>query len=169
MVADVRIRMILEKKRIKSKIFFCENRNFLNFASGNYLMQNRTLFVFIFSAALLLFGCSDRKSLNRELEKMADNLNKSAPVQLDEHTVFLRAEVTADNVFRYCYKIINTNAPQSLMEAVEAQTKTNIREAFRMNPDLRLFTVNDVNIDYVYTDSAGQPIKTIHITPKDYK
>jgi hypothetical protein len=55
------------------------------------------------------------------------------------------------------------------MEAVEEQTRTNIREAFRLNPDLRIFTVNDVRIDYIYTDSVGNVVKTIHITPEDYK
>ena len=38
-----------------------------------------------------------------------------------------------------------------------------------MNPDLKIFTANDVKIDYIYTDSAGKILKTIHITPKDYK
>ena len=100
---------------------------------------------------------------------MAENLNQSAPAQLDEHTIFLGAEVTDENVFQYRYQIVNTPNPQAMMQAVEDQTKNNIKEAFRINPDLRIFTKNNVNIDYIYTDSSGNVLKTINITPKDYK
>ncbi|MEA5063516.1 MAG: hypothetical protein VB054_09320, partial [Petrimonas sp.] len=81
----------------------------------------------------------------------------------------LGAGVTEENVFQYRYQIMNTPDPQSMMQAVEEQTRANIREAFRLNPDLKIFTANDVKIDYIYTDSAGTILKTIHITPKDYK
>ena len=101
--------------------------------------------------------------------KMAENMNSTAPVQLDNHTLFLGADVTEENLFQNRYRLLNTDDPQSLMEAVEEQTRTNIREAFRLNPDLRIFTVNDVRIDYIYTDSVGNVVKTIHITPEDYK
>ncbi len=107
--------------------------------------------------------------MHRQLVKMAENMNSTAPVQLDNHTLFLGADVTEENLFQYRYRLLNTDDPQSLMEAVEEQTRTNIREAFRLNPDLRIFTVNDVRIDYIYTDSVGNVVKTIHITPEDYK
>lgn len=100
---------------------------------------------------------------------MADNLNKSVPVRLDDHTLFLGAGVTEDNVFQYRYQLMNTAEPLSMMLAVEEQTRANIREAFRLNPDLKIFTANEVDIDYIYTDSAGSILKTIHITPEDYK
>ena len=107
--------------------------------------------------------------MHRELVKMADNLNKSVPVQLDDHTLFLGAGVTEDNVFQYRYQLVNTAEPLSMMLAVEEQTRANIREAFRLNPDLKIFTENEVDIDYIYTDAAGSILKTIHITPEDYK
>ncbi|HHT30516.1 MULTISPECIES: hypothetical protein [Petrimonas] len=118
---------------------------------------------------LLFIQCSGGDKLHRQLVKMAENMNSTAPVQLDNHTLFLGADVTEENLFQYRYRLLNTDDPQSLMEAVEEQTRTNIREAFRLNPDLRIFTVNDVRIDYIYTDSVGNVVKTIHITPEDYK
>lgn len=132
-------------------------------------MRNKLHFIALFAVSLLLVNCSNNKKLHQELVKMANNLNKSAPAQLDDHTTFLGADVTENNVFQYRYQIINTSHPQSMMQEVEEQTRANIREAFRMNPDLRIFTANDVKIDYIYTDSAGKILKTIHITPRDYK
>jgi len=34
---------------------------------------------------------------------------------------------------------------------------------------LKIFTANDIRIDYIYTDSVGNELRTIHITPEDYK
>lgn len=133
-------------------------------------MRNKLHFILLIVTSFLFLQCSgDSKKLHRDLVKIADNLNKSAPAQLDDHTTFLGADVTETNVFQYRYQIINTPNPQSMMQAVEEQTRNNIKEAFQLNPDLKIFTVNKVNIDYIYTDSVGNVVKTIHITPKDYK
>ncbi len=132
-------------------------------------MRSKIHLIFLVGFPLLLLQCSGDKRLHRELVKMADNLNKSVPVRLDDHTLFLGAGVTEDNVFQYRYQLMNTAEPLSMMLAVEEQTRANIREAFRLNPDLKIFTANEVDIDYIYTDSAGSILKTIHITPEDYK
>ncbi|MDO5664761.1 MAG: hypothetical protein Q4G63_05855 [Bacteroidia bacterium] len=132
-------------------------------------MRNKLYIIFLITFSLLLLQCSNEKKIYQELEKMANNLNKSAPTQLDDHTTFLGANVTETNIFQYRYQIINTPDPQSMMQAVEEQTRANIKEAFKMNPNLKIFTANGVSIDYIYTDSLGQVLKTIHITPKDYK
>ncbi len=149
--------------------YFLSYINFFNFVSRFYVMRNKLYIIFLITISFLLLQCSTDKRLHQELVKMADNLNQSAPAQLDEHTTFLGANVTEDNIFQYRYQIINTPDPQSMMQAVEEQTRANIREAFRMNPDLKIFTANNVKIDYIYTDFAGKILKTIHITPKDYK
>ncbi len=134
-----------------------------------YDMRDKIHIIFLITISILLLQCSSDKRLHQELVKMADNLNKSTPAQLDDYTTFLGANVTEDNVFQYRYQIINTFDPQSLMQAVEEQTRANIKEAFRINPDLKIFTTNNVEIDYIYTDSVGKLLRTIHITPKDYK
>lgn len=132
-------------------------------------MRNKLHFTALIIASLLLLNCSNTQKLNEQLTQIAENLNKSTPVLLDDYTVFLNASVTDDNIFQYKYQIVNTTDPQSLMQEKESQTLVNIKVAFRINPDLRVFTKNNVIIDYIYTDSIGQVIKTIRITPKDYK
>ena len=132
-------------------------------------MRNKFHLIFLIGFSLLLLQCSGDGRLHRKLVEMADNLNKSVPAQLDDHTIFLGADVTEGNVFQYRYQLVNTAEPQSMLRAVEEQTKNNIREAFRLNPDLKIFTENEVKIDYIYTDSAGNILKIIHITPEDYK
>mgnify|MGYP001210654988 FL=1 len=131
-------------------------------------MKNKILSFLMFLVSILWLSCSNN-NLNKELNTMATNLNEAAPAQLDENTLFLGAQVDVDNTFKYLYQIINTNNADSIMNEMEEQTRDNIKEAFRINPDLAIFTANDINIEYVYHDSLGQVIKTIHITPQDYK
>lgn len=136
-------------------------------------MQNKYLYLIALIIPLLWIGCNSKERQSKELAKtltqMASDLNQLVPTQLDENTMFLGAEVTSDNVFKYMYQIINIEDPASLMDDVEVQTRANIREAFVLNPSLKVFTDNMVLIDYIYTDEQGEIIRTIHITPEDYK
>lgn len=133
-------------------------------------MQNNIKTIILLLSIILFVSCSNKKKeLNEELNKIAAELNNSAPVQLDVNTIFFGAEVTPDNIFKYKYKIINTENPSALLEKMEYQTRENIKEAFRINPNLQIFTANNVEIHYIYTDSLGEILKTIEITPKDYK
>ncbi len=133
-------------------------------------MQVRiNIIVFLLSIGLFISCSNKKKELNNELNKIAIELNNSAPIQLDKNTLFLESEVTSDNIFVYKYKIINSDNPEELVRKMEYQTRENIKEAFRINPNLQIFTANDVEIHYIYTDSLGEIIKTIEITPKDYK
>lgn len=133
-------------------------------------MQRKIFFIFSVVVWLLLSSCSGNdKKLNEKLNKMADDLNESVPVQLDDHTMFMGAHVTADNVFQYNYQIIHVQNPDSLLDATEHQILTNLKEAFKMNPDLRIFTQHHLNIEYIYSDSNGMVIRKIEITPENYK
>ena len=76
-------------------------------------MRNKFQVLFLIGLSLLLLQCSGDKRLHRELVKMADNLNRSVPAQLDDHTLFLGAGVTEDNIFQYRYQLLNTADPQN--------------------------------------------------------
>lgn len=136
-------------------------------------MQNKYLYLLAIIIPLMWTSCAGKEKKSKDLAKalteMADNLNKLTPTQLDENTLFLGAEVTSDNKFKYLYQIINIESPESLMDNVEVQTRSNIREAFQINPGLKIFTDNMVLIDYIYHNEQGEVIRTIHITPNDYK
>jgi hypothetical protein len=100
---------------------------------------------------------------------MAVELNESAPVSLDQYTRFEEATVTNDNVFRYRYSVTNINNPDSLLESRKDELMKNIRTMFSTNADLRIFTENNVVIEYDYTDEQNNHIRTIRINPEDYQ
>ncbi len=95
-------------------------------------------------------------------------LNESAPVMLDQFTRFEEASVTVDNVFRYHYTVLHTNNPDSLLENRYQSLRENILTMLSTNTDLRIFTDNEVTMEYIYSDEDHRNIRTIRINPEDY-
>lgn len=136
-------------------------------------MRNRYLYILALVIPIMWIGCTNKEKSHKDLAKvlsgMAANLNSDAPIQFDEHTVFIGAEVDANNTFKYLYKIINVEDAKTMMNDVEIQTRARIRDAFAGDDKLKIFTDNKVYIDYIYTDESGDTLRVIHITPEDYK
>ncbi len=112
---------------------------------------------------------SPEKALNKKLVEMAAGLNESAPVMLDRYTRFEGASVTPENVFRYSYTVVHATNADSLVEKGLEAIKGNIGKEFASNPDLRVFTENNVHVEYVYNDENGRTIRSLQITPDDYR
>lgn len=100
---------------------------------------------------------------------MAANLSTSTPVMLDPYTRFDGASVTEDNIFQYNYTILNTQDPEKMVNDMMVTMESEMKEQFKMDPSLRIFTENNVTIEYIYKNTDGGNIRTIKITPKDYK
>ena len=126
------------------------------------------LSVIFFSLLILQCNTGDRE-LHKKLTQMAAELNESAPVSLDQYTRFEEATVTTDNVFRYRYSVTNSNNPDSLLQSRKGELMKNIKTMFSTNAELRIFTENDVVIEYIYTDENNSNIRTITINPEDYQ
>ena len=133
-------------------------------------MKKSLLILSIVIFSILITQCeSDRKAINKKLTEMANNLNQSAPVMLDDFTRFDNAAVTSDNVFQYNYTVLNTQNPDSLIKEVERSLIKNIKFEFNTNPQLLFFKENNVSIDYVYNDENNQVIRRIQIDSSNYK
>jgi len=121
----------------------------------------------IFSLLFVQCNPGDR-ALNKKLSEMASELNESTPVMLDQFTRFDQASVTADNVFRYHYTVLHPNNPDSLLENRFQSLRENILTLLSTNADLRIFTENEVTMEYIYSDENHRIIRTIRINPEDY-
>lgn len=133
-------------------------------------MRKTFFFLSVIFFSLLIVQCNTGdKELHQKLTQMAAELNESAPVSLDQYTRFEEASVTTDNVFRYHYSVMNINNPDSLLENRVEELMKNIKTMFSTNADLRIFTENDVVIEYIYTDENNSNIRTITMNPEDYQ
>ena len=61
------------------------------------------IFLIVFSLLLLLQCKPEGKALHKQLNRMALDLNESAPVMLNSHIRFEGASVLSDNVFPVSY------------------------------------------------------------------
>lgn len=133
-------------------------------------MQKTSFLISMLLVALLAAGCtSNEKALHKKLSEMAVELSASTPVMLDPYTRFDGALVTPENVFRYHYTVLNTQNPQQLVNDMMRTMESEMKATFATNPDLRIFTQNNVTVEYIYTDSTGENIHTVTIKPQDYK
>ncbi|MBF6597665.1 MAG: hypothetical protein ITF98_05500 [Fermentimonas sp.] len=132
-------------------------------------MKKSLLILSIVIFSILITQCeSDRKAINKKLTEMANNLNESAPVMLDDFTRFDNAAVTSDNVFQYNYTVLNTQNPDSLIKEVENSLIKNIKLEFNTNPQLLFFKENNISIEYVYNDENKQLIRRMQIDSSNY-
>lgn len=123
-----------------------------------------TLLVF-----LLIIGCFSEKNASKDLNKIADVLNASTPIEMDEHTIFIKAFVTDKNIFQYWYQVVNTSSPEVLLEGVEEQIRSQIKEAFEIDKRLQVFKKYNTPIEYIYLNEEGDTLAIIEIMPEDYK
>lgn len=120
--------------------------------------------------ALLFVQCTSKsKELNKKLIEMADNLNESTPAVLDQYTRFDSVSVTSDNIFQYYYTLINITNPQELLNKQKEEIINNMGEAFTTDKSLRIFTENEVTLQYIYRDTTHNVIDVITIDSDKYK
>ena len=100
---------------------------------------------------------------------MADNLNESTPAVLDQYTRFDSVSVTSDNIFQYYYTLINITNPQELLNKQKEEIINNMGEAFTTDKSLRIFTENEVTLQYIYRDTTHNVIDVITIDSDKYK
>lgn len=133
------------------------------------LMERVNKYLLNLFVVLLLIGCSSENKAHKELKQIADILNGSTPIEMDEHTLFLKASVTNENVFQYWYQVINTDSPEKMIEDVDHQIRSQIKEAFALDKRLRVFKKHNTDIQYIYLDEEGNTLTVIEIKPEDYK
>lgn len=134
------------------------------------MRMRKTSFILFFIFSLLFVQCNPGdRDLNQKLSEMTRELNESAPVMLDQFTRFEEAAVTSDNVFRYHYTVLHTTNPDSLLENRYQSLRESILTMLSTNADLRIFTENEVTMEYIYSDENQRVIRTIRINPEDYQ
>lgn len=133
-------------------------------------MRNTFSTLFMILSMVLMIQCtSEGRALNKMLNEMANDLNESVPVMLDQYTRFDGASVTPENIFRYHYTVLNTTNPDSLVANGLKSLKADIQMELSTNPQLQVFKQNNVVLEYVYMDEENRIIRSLQIHPEDYQ
>jgi hypothetical protein len=127
------------------------------------------IFLIVFSLLLLLQCKPEGKALHKQLNRMALDLNESAPVMLNSHIRFEGASVLSDNVFQYRYTVLNTDNPDSLVQSGLPLLRETIRSEYGTKPQLRVFKEKNVVVEYVFASEENRIIHSLRVNPEEYK
>ncbi|NDV69004.1 hypothetical protein [Dysgonomonas sp. 25] len=127
--------------------------------------------VILLSFLFSLTQCSRAKDarLKKELEKAAQKVNESCPIQVADGVVADSCSVVGDRSLRYYYttnqydfKILNG----SDFERIQ---KPHLVQLFRNKAsDMQLFKKNQITLLFLYRDMEGNQLGEVAVAPEDY-
>ena len=120
--------------------------------------------------SLMLMQCSsNKKELNKELTRIATELNLSAPTVLDVNMRFDSVGVSSDNIFGYYYTIANIDNPRELIANKKVDILNDMEGALSTDRTLQFYIQNKVTMQFIYRDTLQNVIDVITIETDKYK
>ena len=107
-------------------------------------------------------------TFDKELMKVAGEMNKSCPIMVDSETRLDNTMALPENVLRYNYTLINMTSDMIDVENLKSNLEPMILNQVKTNPDLKLFRDHRTTMSYSYKDKEGRFILQIDITPDKY-
>lgn len=129
------------------------------------------IIIFAVTFVIAFFGTkyvmSGFSSKNVQLEKMAAEMNKDCPKQMDAETRLDSANVF-DNTFQYNFSLVNFSKedPSVDIESVKNFVETNAQHNLDSNTQMKYFREKDVTVKYNYKDKKGEHVFDFSIKSK---
>ena len=108
-------------------------------------------------------------SIDKEMKKAADEINKTCPVQVDEYTLLENTVALPGKIFQYNYKLINLEKSEVNLDTVRKYVYPGILENIKTNPSMEMQRKYDVTFKYYYKDKNGAFVDEYVVKPNDYK
>ena len=103
------------------------------------------------------------------LQLIANEMNKSCPMMVDEETRLDKVTLPSKTVFQYNYTLINYEKTEIDTVKIKSNLEQNIIQLIKTNPQMEYQRQNNVTMNYIYNDKNGDYIMSIIITPELYK
>ncbi|MEO7306271.1 MAG: hypothetical protein ABIR78_05130 [Ferruginibacter sp.] len=125
------------------------------------------IILFAITQTLKFFLKEPTLTINDELVKTANEINKHAPIVIDSLTTFDNVNALKGNIFQYNYTI---NAEKSAVDTTELIkiAKESLLEQLKKNPKASYFRENKIEIQANYADKNGIQICKIVVLPNEY-
>ncbi|MFH1005832.1 MAG: zinc ribbon domain-containing protein [Bacteroidota bacterium] len=108
-------------------------------------------------------------SFDKQLVKIADELNKTCPVMIDQYTRWDNIMPLPNNSFQYNYTIIGNSKSEINLDTAKKYIKPNIINNVKKNPDLKFFRDHKTTLIYNYRDKNGEFVLNFSVTPDMYE
>ena len=103
------------------------------------------------------------------LQLIANEMNKSCPMMVDEETRLDKVTLPSKTVFQYNYTLINYEKTEIDTVKIKSNLEQNIIRLTKTNPQMQYQRENNVTMNYIYNDKNGDYLMSIIITPELYK
>ncbi|WP_319480625.1 zinc ribbon domain-containing protein [uncultured Draconibacterium sp.] len=107
-------------------------------------------------------------TFDKVLMKTASELNEACPLMVDAETRLDNAAAMPNNTFQYNYSLMTLVKDSIDISSFEAYLIPQITNNIKTNPDMELFRVNQVTMNYKYVDKNGIFVTKISIGPEQY-
>jgi hypothetical protein len=108
-------------------------------------------------------------SIDKEMMKLASEINKSCPVMIDAETRLDNTIGMTNRVFQYNYTLVNIEKATTDTMAMKNYLEPMIINLVRSNPQMKYQRDNKWTLNYNYKDKAGIYLFMLSITPDKYK
>lgn len=116
---------------------------------------------------LIAVNSEDAKT-NKFLKEVADTMNKSCPMTIDESTRLDNVTTLPSRTLQYNYTLVNNVKDELDIDTIKDYLKTNILNQIKTNPQLKIFRDKKVNLNYSYSDKTGVFLFLLEFKAKDY-
>lgn len=123
-----------------------------------------------FIALTAFTACSgDKDSINPDLVKAANEINKNCPINIDAETRLDNSMAMPGNTFAYNYTLLNFDRSQLDTANLQQLLMPNMKNTIKTSPEMNSMRAIDCTFLYTYKDKTGAYAFSIRITPEDYK
>lgn len=110
-----------------------------------------------------------KNDIESELKKVAVELNKKTPMEVDEYSRLDSVSTIGKTNFIYNYTLFGLNKAEVNLDTVNKYIRPSLIENIKNNPDLKIYRDNKITIDYKYYDRNGVFVTEISVTPELYE
>jgi hypothetical protein len=110
-----------------------------------------------------------KNDLETELKKAATELNKKAPLNIDQFTRLDSSSTKGKTNFIYYYTLFDMEKSEVNLDTVNKYIRPGIIENVKNSPELKIFRDNNITMDYKYYDKNGDFTTEISVTPELYQ
>ena len=123
----------------------------------------------ILVVALLQHFLFSAPSIDSQIVKIANEINKNCPFMVDSQTRLDNTVAGTGKTIIYNYTLINYMKDDVDTDTFESNVKPRIINMIKTSPDMKYLRDNDVVFEYNYSDKTGIHIDQLKIYPSDYK
>jgi hypothetical protein len=107
-------------------------------------------------------------SIEKQLVKASEEINKNCPVMLDQTTRLDGTIAGPGKILVYRYTLVGLSFDDVDTSAMKAYLLPRILNNVKTSEDMKAFRENEVTMHYDYYDMNGVSVLSIRVSPEDY-